>query len=39
MVEKSAYVKYSQIWHKIKELLGAKFYTEPIKTINTLKLK
>ena len=25
-----AYVKYSQIWNKIKELLGVKFYTEPI---------
>ena len=24
------YVKYNQIWNKIKELLGVKFYTEPI---------
>ena len=24
------YVKYSQIWNKIKELLGVKFYSESI---------
>ena len=23
------YVKYNQIWNKIKELLGVKFYSEP----------
>ena len=26
----SVYIKYNQIWNKIKELLGVKFYREPI---------
>ena len=25
-----AYIKYNQVWNKIKELLGVKFYSEPI---------
>ena len=28
--DKSVYVKYNQIWNKIKELLDVKFWTEPI---------
>ena len=26
----NVYIKYNQIWNKIKESLGVKFYTEPI---------
>ena len=26
----SVYIKYNQIWNKIKELLGVKLYSEPI---------
>ena len=33
------YVKYSQIWNKIKELLGVKFYTEPIYEDKYIKTK
>ena len=28
--DESVYVKYNQVWNKIKELLGIKCYTEPI---------
>ena len=28
--DNSVYIKYNQIYNKIKELLGAKFYSEPI---------
>ena len=33
------YIKYNQIWNKIKELFGVKFYSAPIIKISTLKLK
>ena len=33
------YVKYNQIWNKIKELLGGKFYTEPIYDDSYIKTK
>ena len=33
------YIKYNQIWNKIKELLGLKFYTEPIYDDNYIKTK
>ena len=33
------YVKYSQIWNKIKELLGVKFSTEPIYEDKYIKTK
>ena len=35
----SVYVKYNQLWHKIKELLGVKFYTEPIYENKFIKTK
>ena len=35
----SVYVKYNQIWNKIKELLGGKFYTEPIYDDSYVKTK
>ena len=33
------YVKYNQIWNKIKELLGVKFYSEPIYDDKYIKTK
>ena len=33
------YVKYNQIWNKIKELLGVKFYSEPIYDDRYIKTK
>ena len=30
IADESVYVKYNQIWNRIKELLGVKFHTEPI---------
>ena len=33
------YVKYNQIWNKIKELLGVKFYSEPIYDYKYFKTK
>ena len=33
------YVKYTQIWNKIKELLGVKFYSEPIHDDKYIKVK
>ena len=33
------YVKYNQIWNKIKELLGVKFYSEPIYDDKYIKNK
>ena len=33
------YIKYNQIWNKIKELLGIKFYSEPIYEEKYIKAK
>ena len=33
------YVKYSQIWNKIKELFGVKFYSESIYEDKCIKTK
>ena len=33
------YIKYNQIWNKIKELLGVKFYSEPIYDDKYIKTK
>ena len=33
------YVKYNQIWDKIKELFGVKFYSEPIYDDKYIKTK
>ena len=33
------YVKYNQIWNKIKELLGVKFCSEPIYDDKYIKIK
>ena len=33
------YIKYNQIWNKIKELLGVKFYSEPIYDDSYIKTK
>ena len=33
------YVKYNQIWNKIKELLGAKLYSQPIYDDKYIKTK
>ena len=33
------YIKYNQIWNKIKELLGVKFYSEPIYEDKYIKTK
>ena len=30
MEDENVYIKYNQIWNKIKELLSVKFYSEPI---------
>ena len=35
----SVYIKYNQIWNKIRELLGAKFYSEPIHDDSYIKTK
>ena len=35
----SVYVKYNQLWYKIKELLGIKFYTEPMYEDKYIKTK
>ena len=35
----SVYVKYNQIWNKIKELLSVKFYSEPIYDDSYIKTK
>ena len=35
----NVYVKYSQIWNKIKELLGVKFYSDPIYDDKYIKVK
>ena len=47
MVEKTSfkiedddvYIKYNQIWNQIKELLGVKFYSEPIYDNKYIKTK
>ena len=35
----NAYVKYSQIWNKIKELLSVKFYSGPVYDYKYIKVK
>ena len=35
----SVYIKYNQIWNKIKELLGVKLYSEPIYDDSYIKTK
>ena len=35
----SVYIRYNQIWNKIKKLLGVKFYSEPIYDASYIKLK
>ena len=35
----SVYIKYNQIWNKIRELLGVKFYSEPIYDDSYIKTK
>ena len=37
--DESVYIKYTQIWNKIKELLGVKLYSEPIYDDNYIKTK
>ena len=37
--DEDVYIKYNQIWNKIKELLSAKFYSEPIYDDKYIKLK
>ena len=37
--DNEVYVKYNQIWNKIKELLGVKFYSEPIYDDKYIKTK
>ena len=35
----NTYIKYNEIWNKIKELLGVKFYSEPIYVDKYIKAK
>ena len=38
----SVCIKYNQIWNKIKDLLGVKFYIDPIyddKLLDNIKVK
>ena len=35
----SVYIRYNQIWNKIKKLLGVKFYSEPIYDASYIKTK
>ena len=37
--DESVYVKYNQIWNRIKEMLGVKFHTEPIYDDSFIKTK
>ena len=37
--DESVYIKYNQIWNKIKEWLGVKLYSEPIYDDNYIKTK
>ena len=37
--DNEVYIKYNQIWNKIKELLGIKFYSEPIYEDKYIKTK
>ena len=37
--DEDVYIKYNQIWNKIKELLSVKFYSEPIYDDKYIKLK
>ena len=37
--DESAYIKYNQIWNRIKELLSVKFYSDPIYDDKYIKFK
>ena len=37
--DESVYLKYSEIWNKIKKLLGVKFSTHPIRNENYITTK
>ena len=37
--DESVYVKYNQVWNRIKELLGVRFLTEPIYDESYVKTK
>ena len=37
--DESVYVKYNQVWNRIKELLGVRFHTEPIYDDSYVKTK
>ena len=37
--EDDVYIRYNQIWNKIKELLGVNFYSEPIYEDKYIKTK
>ena len=37
--DNEVYIKYNQIWNKIKELLGVKFYSEPVYEDKYIKTK
>ena len=39
MKDDEVYIKYSQIWNIIKELLGIRFYSEPIYDDKYIKTK
>ena len=39
IVDDEVYIKYNNIWNKIKELLGVKFYSEPIFDDSYIKSK
>ena len=37
--DETVYIKYNQIWNKIKELLSVKFYSDPIYDDKYIKVK
>ena len=37
--DENVYIKYNQIWNKIKELLNIRFYSEPIYDDKYIKTK
>ena len=37
--DESVYLKYTEIWNKIKNSLNSKFYSQPIYDISTQKPK
>ena len=37
--DESAYIKYTEIWNKIKGLLNVKFYRQPIYDDKYIKIK